>query len=62
VILRLLCGSYCLTLITKAFSDAVLLQVAYAFEQIAAVRENGPSPIKLPRTELRDVTMDAAKI
>ncbi|KAK7409129.1 hypothetical protein QQX98_008679 [Neonectria punicea] len=46
---------YSLTLITKAYSDGVLLQVAYAFEQLTAVRDNGPPPIKLPTTELKDV-------
>ena len=46
---------YSLTFISKAFSDGVLLQVAYAFEQLSAVRENGPLPFKVPKTELKDV-------
>jgi amidase len=33
----------------------VLLQVAYAFEQLSGVRSNGPLPFKLPTTELEDV-------
>ncbi len=33
----------------------MLLRVAYAFEQLSAVRDNGPLPFKLPTTELRDV-------
>jgi amidase len=55
-------GSYALTFITKAFSDGVLLRVAYAFEQLTAVRGNEPEPIKLPKTELRDVLKKAEKI
>ncbi|KUJ22181.1 putative amidase [Mollisia scopiformis] len=43
---------YSLIFITKAFSDGVLLQVAHAFEQLTAVRENGPLPIKVPETEM----------
>ncbi|KAF2971833.1 hypothetical protein GQX73_g1759 [Xylaria multiplex] len=45
---------YCLTIITNAFSDGKLLKVAYAFEQLAAVRANGPLPFKVPKTELKD--------
>jgi amidase len=41
-----------LIFITKAFSDAVLLQVAYAFERLTAVRENGPLPFKIPVSEM----------
>ena len=51
-----------MTLITKAFSDGKLLQVAYAFEQLAAVRENGPVPFKVPQTELRGIRQSAQKI
>ena len=47
--------SYSLTFISKAFSEGVLLRVAYAFEQLSAVRENGPLPFKLPTRELKDV-------
>ncbi|KAK4141225.1 amidase [Dichotomopilus funicola] len=46
---------YSLTFISKAFSEGVLLRVAYAFEQLSAVRDNGPLPFKLPATELKDV-------
>jgi amidase len=55
-------GSYALSFITKAFSDGVLLQVAYAFEQLTAVRGNEPEPIKLPKTELRDIQRKAENI
>jgi amidase len=55
-------GSYALSLITKAFSDGILLRVAYAFEQLTAVRGNEPEPIKLPKTELRDFQQGAEKI
>lgn len=47
--------SYSLTFISKAFSEGVLVRVAYAFEQLSAVRDNGPLPFKLPTTELDDV-------
>lgn len=32
------------TLITKAYADARLVQVAFAFEQLAKVRASGPKP------------------
>ena len=47
--------SFCITFITKAFDDAKLLRVGYAFEQITKVRMNGPKPFKVPQTELKDV-------
>ncbi|KAK0656898.1 hypothetical protein B0T16DRAFT_48620 [Cercophora newfieldiana] len=46
---------YSLTLISKSYSDGVLLQVAYAFEQLSEVRANGPAPIVVPTTELDTV-------
>ncbi|TVY82555.1 putative amidase [Lachnellula suecica] len=46
---------YCISFFTKEFSDAKLLQVAYAFEQISGVREKGPLPFKTPTTELKDI-------
>ncbi|KAI1408046.1 putative amidase [Hypoxylon sp. FL1857] len=49
---------YSLTFITKEFSDSVLLQVAYAFEQLTRVRDNGPLPFKTPGTELKDIIKD----
>jgi amidase len=54
--------SYSLIFITKAFSDGVLLQVAYAFEQLTAVRDNGPLPFKVPTTELKDIQQNAEKM
>ncbi|CRL31249.1 Amidase [Penicillium camemberti] len=53
---------FALTLLTKAFSDGVLLEVAYAFEQLNSVRNREPAPIKLPVTELRDVQHQVGKI
>ncbi|KOS41056.1 hypothetical protein ACN38_g8070 [Penicillium nordicum] len=53
---------FALTLLTKAFSDGVLLEVAYAFEQLNSVRNREPAPIKLPVTELRDVQYEVGKI
>ncbi|KAK4445842.1 amidase signature enzyme [Podospora aff. communis PSN243] len=47
---------YSLTLISKAFSDGVLIQVGYAFEQLSSVRRNGPLQFKSPSTELRRVS------
>lgn len=40
----------------------MLLQVAYAFERLTAVRQNGPLPFQYPTTELRDVEKKAQKI
>lgn len=54
--------SYCIHFFTKAFSDGKLLQVAYAFEMLTAVRDKGPLPFKYPTTELRDVQQKAQKI
>ncbi|KAI0099690.1 putative amidase [Nemania sp. FL0031] len=45
---------YCLTIVGNAYSDGKILQVAYAFEQLAAVRAKGPLPFKVPKTELKD--------
>ncbi|KAH6649416.1 glutamyl-tRNA amidotransferase subunit A [Chaetomium tenue] len=50
---------YSLTLISKAFSDGILIQVAHAFEQLSGVRQNGPLPFQLPATELGDVQTGA---
>ncbi|OTA54812.1 amidase [Hypoxylon sp. EC38] len=47
---------YSMTFITKAFSDSVLLQVAYAFEQLTNVRDTGPPPFRSPMTEIKDIT------
>ncbi|KAF2259246.1 amidase signature enzyme [Lojkania enalia] len=52
---------FSITFFTKAYSDGVLLQVAYAFEQLVAVRDNGPLPFKLPKTELKDVAQKLEK-
>ncbi|KAJ8132150.1 hypothetical protein O1611_g1472 [Lasiodiplodia mahajangana] len=53
---------YGLTIFGKAFSDGKILQVAYAFEQLAAVRASGPSPFKIPKTELKGNVKDTGKI
>ncbi|KAB5551134.1 amidase [Coniochaeta sp. 2T2.1] len=53
---------FSLTFITKSFPDGVLLKVAYAFEQLTDVRHGGPTPFKLPTTELTDVQGKAEKI
>lgn len=41
--------------ISKAFSDKILIRVAYAFKQPSGVRRNGPLPWKVPSTEPGDV-------
>ncbi|KAK0110115.1 hypothetical protein ONS95_002770 [Cadophora gregata] len=46
---------YCISFFTKAYSEEMLLQVAYTFEQLAGVQDNGPQPYQPPRTELSDV-------
>ncbi|KAI1737184.1 putative amidase [Xylaria scruposa] len=46
---------YCLTIISSAFSDGKILQVAYAFEKLAAVRIKRPLPFNVPKTELGDI-------
>ncbi|PVH86782.1 amidase signature enzyme [Cadophora sp. DSE1049] len=53
---------YSLIFITKAFPDGVLLQVAHAFEQLTAVRENGPLPIKVPETEMMGIQRKAERM
>ncbi|KAI9684532.1 MAG: hypothetical protein M1822_005620 [Bathelium mastoideum] len=53
---------FCMTLITKAFSEEKLLQVAYAFEQLGKVRERGPQPVKLPTTELPTTELPTAEL
>ncbi|KAJ9490380.1 hypothetical protein VN97_g2871 [Penicillium thymicola] len=53
---------FALTLLTKVLSDGVLLEVAYAFEQLNSVRNREPAPIKLSVTELRDVQHEVGKI
>ncbi|RWA10549.1 hypothetical protein EKO27_g4556 [Xylaria grammica] len=53
---------YCLTIVGNAFTDAKILQVAYTFEQLAAVRANGPLPFKVPKTELKDNMKDTGQI
>lgn len=40
---------------TKEFSDATLLKVAHAFEQLSLVRQQGPRPWKVPTTEIETV-------
>ena len=54
--------SYSLTLISKAFSDGVLIRVGHAFRQCAKVRLDGPMPFKLPSAELSHVQQAAAEI
>lgn len=56
------CCSYSLTLISKAFSDGVLIQVGHAFEQLTRVRLDGPRPFKVPSTELSHVRHAATKV
>ncbi|PVH68788.1 amidase signature enzyme [Cadophora sp. DSE1049] len=53
---------YCITFISKSYSDSTLLKVAYAFEQISQVKAKGPKPFKLPETELRHVQVKDQKI
>ncbi|KAI1357761.1 amidase [Xylaria arbuscula] len=44
---------YCLTIVGSGYSDGKIIQVAYTFEQLAAVRAKGPLPFKVPKTELK---------
>lgn len=46
---------FSLTLISKPFSDGVLIQVGHAFEQLTRVRLDGPTPFQPPSTELKHV-------
>ena len=61
-LLSLTLFSYCITFISKSYSDSTLLKVAYAFEQLSQVKTKGPKPFKLPKTELRHVKLKPHKI
>lgn len=39
-----------------------MLWVAHAFEQLTAVQADEPQPIKVPKTELKEVRESAEKI
>ncbi|MCJ1402090.1 hypothetical protein MMC11_005309 [Xylographa trunciseda] len=45
---------FCLCIIGKAFSEEVLIRIAYAFEQLTQVR-NQRQPFQVPTTEIRNI-------
>ncbi|RDW67052.1 hypothetical protein BP5796_09801 [Coleophoma crateriformis] len=46
---------YCITFISKAYSEETLLKVAHAFEQLTLTRKNGPQPYLTAKTEISDI-------
>jgi hypothetical protein len=53
--------SYCLTFITKAYSEEKLFKVAHAFEQLTLTRKHGPQPYMTAKTEISDIREQAGR-